>query len=61
MPFFSVLLSGSASFCKLLHETSRRHAEQIEELSSGINVLAELLKFTNRNRSQTLADALAAM
>ena len=41
-----------------LHETSRRHASQIEEVSSGINVLAELLRFTNRNRTQTLADAL---
>jgi hypothetical protein len=44
-----------------LHETSRRHAAQIEEVSSGINVLAELLRFTNRNRTQTLADALGSV
>jgi mRNA-degrading endonuclease YafQ of YafQ-DinJ toxin-antitoxin module len=55
------LIKTLADQLKPLHETSRRHATQIEEISSGINVLAELLKFTNRNRSHSLADALHAM
>ena len=52
------LIKSLAEQLKPLHETSRRHASQIEEVSSGINVLAELLRFTNRNRTQTLAEAL---
>lgn len=52
------LIKALSDQLKPLHETSRRHASQIEEVSSGINVLAELLRFTNRNRTQTLADAL---
>lgn len=54
------LIKTLADQLRPLHETSRRHAAQIEEVSSGINVLAELLRFTNRNRTQTLADALGA-
>ena len=54
------LIKTLAEQLRPLHETSRRHAAQIEEVSSGINVLAELLKFTNRNRTQTLADALGS-
>ena len=53
------LVKTVADQLRPLHETSRRHAAQIEEISAGINVLAELLKFTNRNRTQTFADALA--
>lgn len=52
------LIKSLSEQLRPLHETSRRHASQIEEVSSGINVLAELLRFTNRNRTQTLADAL---
>jgi hypothetical protein len=55
------LIKTLADQIKPLHDTSRRHASQIEEVSSGINVLAELLRFTNRNRTQTLADALNAV
>ena len=54
------LVKTVADQLRPLHETSRRHAAQIEEISSGINVLAELLKFTNRGRTQSLADALEA-
>ena len=55
------LIKTLADQLRPLHETSRRHAAQIEEVSSGINVLAELLRFTNRNRTQTLADALGTV
>ena len=55
------LIKTLADQLRPLHETSRRHAAQIEEVSSGINVLAELLRFTNRNRTQTLADALGSV
>ena len=55
------LIKTLADQIRPLHETSRRHAAQIEEVSSGINVLAELLRFTNRNRTQTLADSLGAV
>ena len=55
------LIKALAEQIRPLHETSRRHAAQIEEVSSGINVLAELLRFTNRSRTQTLADALGTV
>ena len=55
------LIKTLADQMRPLHETSRRHAAQLEEVSSGINVLAELLRFSNRNRTQTLADALGAV
>ena len=55
------LIKALSEQIKPLHDTSRRHAAQIEEVSSGINVLAELLRFTNRNRTQTLADALGSV
>jgi chromosome segregation ATPase len=55
------LIKSLADQLKPLHDTSRRHAAQIEELSSGINVLAELLKFTGRSRSNQLAEALHAV
>ena len=55
------LIKTLADQMRPLHETSRRHAAQLEEMSSGINVLAELLRFSNRNRTQTLADALGAV
>ena len=55
------LIKTLADQIKPLHDTSRRHASQIEEVSSGINVMAELLRFTNRNRTQTLADALGSV
>ena len=54
------LIKAVADQLKPLHETSRKHGNQIEEISSGINVLAELLKFTNRSRSQSLANVLDA-
>ena len=55
------LIKTLADQLRPLHDTSRRHAAQIEEVSSGINVLAELLRFTNRSRTQTLADALGSV
>ena len=55
------LIKTLADQLRPLHETSRRHAAQIEEVSSGINVLAELLRFNNRNRTQNLADALGSV
>jgi hypothetical protein len=44
-----------------LHDTARRHAAQIEELSSGINVLVELLKYTHNSRTRILNDTLSAL
>uniref|UniRef100_A0A7S3F7N4 Uncharacterized protein n=1 Tax=Haptolina ericina TaxID=156174 RepID=A0A7S3F7N4_9EUKA len=41
-----------------LQTTSRQHASQIEELSSGVSVLADLVRFNNRSRSTGVADAL---
>ena len=55
------LIRTVADQLRPLHEICRRHAAQIEEISSGINVLAELLKFTNRSRTQSLADTLKAL
>lgn len=56
------LIKTVAEQLRPLHEVSRRHAAQIEEISSGINALAELFKFTNRNRSgRSLTDTLDAM
>jgi chromosome segregation ATPase len=45
------LIKSLAEQLQPLQESSRRHASQIEEVSSGINVLAELLRFTNRARA----------
>lgn len=55
------LIKSLSEQIRPLHDTSRRHSAQIEEVSSGINVLAELLRFTNRNRTQSLADALSSV
>lgn len=55
------LIQGVVEQMRPLHDTARRHAAQIEELSSGINVLVELLKYTNNSRTRILNDTLSAL
>jgi len=43
-----------------LQSSSRQHGAQIEELSSGITVLADLVRFNNRSRTTGVGDALRA-
>lgn len=53
------LIESTADQLAPLQADNSRHATQIDELTAGITVLAELLHFTNRARSSTFASASA--
>mmetsp|Transcript_24376 Transcript_24376/g.40330 ORF Transcript_24376/g.40330 Transcript_24376/m.40330 type:complete len:316 (+) Transcript_24376:18-965(+) len=53
------LVKAVAEQLRPLQDASHRHDSQIEECCSGINVLSELLRFSNRGRATTGSSAYA--